>query len=147
MDERIARLKTPEGAEQFATNVENMGLHELALAARRRAVELCAEAHAAMNDVERECLEAVYAYERARTTPQRKFHASRTWQMIERRGIIAAVEQVVSRADDSMGYEALVKAGMADKAFEAVVLRHPATFSPKTVERAKTRMAGRAAGI
>jgi hypothetical protein len=107
MDDRIARLKTPEGAEQFATNVENMGLHELALAARRRAVELCAEAHAAMNDVERECLEAVYAYERARTTPQRKFHASRTWQMIERRGIIAAVEQVVSRADYSIFYERL----------------------------------------
>ena len=143
MDERIARLKTPEGAEQFAINVEAMGLTELALAARRRAVELRAAAHGAKTDVERECLEAVYAYERARTTPRRKFHASRTWQMIERRGIVAAVEQVVSRPDDSMGYEALVKAGMQDKAFEAVVLRHPRVFSAKTVERARARLAQR----
>jgi hypothetical protein len=63
--------------------------------------------------------------------------------MIERRGIIAAVEQVVSRSDESMGYEALVKAGMQDKAFEAVVVRHPEAFSARTVERARERLARR----
>jgi hypothetical protein len=61
MDDRIGRLKSPEGAEQFAINVETMGHHELAVAARRRAVELRAEAHGAKSAVERECLEAVYA--------------------------------------------------------------------------------------
>src|SRR4051812_6347970 len=89
-----------------------MGLYDLAFAARPRAVELRAAAHGAETDAEREALEAVYVYEKARSTPRRKFHASRTWQMIDRCGIISAVERVVSRPDDSMGYEALVKAGM-----------------------------------
>jgi ribosomal protein L37AE/L43A len=54
VDERIARLETPEGAEQFAINVEAMGLPDLALAARRRAVELRAAAHGAKTAAERE---------------------------------------------------------------------------------------------
>src|SRR5260370_13905659 len=117
-DDPVAKLKTPEDCEQFAINVEERGKPELALAARRRAVELRGAAHGAETDAEREALEAVYAYERAQTMLRgRKFHASRTWQMIERRGIIEAVEQVVKRDAESMGYEALVKMGMRDKAF------------------------------
>ena len=39
MDERVARLETPEECEQFAINVADR-LPDLALAARWRAVEL-----------------------------------------------------------------------------------------------------------
>src|SRR5687767_2603022 len=104
MDERIARLTTPEECEQLALNVEKR-LPELAIAARRRAVELRAAAHNAHTAVEREALEAVYAYERALFAKHRKnIRASRTWQMIRRHGILAAVERVVSREADSAGY-------------------------------------------
>jgi len=140
-DDPIARLKTPEACEQFAINVEERGKPELALAARRRAVELRAAAHGAETDAEREALEAVYAYERAQSMLRgKKFHASRTWQMIERRGIIEAVEHVVKRDAESMGYAALVKMGMEDKAFEAVVLRHPGMFSAEAVRRSRERL-------
>jgi hypothetical protein len=64
VDERIAKLKTPEECEQFAINVEARGLKDLAMSARRRAVELRAAAHNATSVAEREALEAVYAYER-----------------------------------------------------------------------------------
>jgi hypothetical protein len=40
----IPRLKTPEDCEQFAINVEKLGKPELALRARRRAIELRAVA-------------------------------------------------------------------------------------------------------
>ncbi len=43
MDERVARLKSPEDCEQFAKNVEERGKPELALQACRRALELRAE--------------------------------------------------------------------------------------------------------
>ena len=143
MDERIAKLKTPESCEQFAKNVEKMGQPEAALAARRKAIELKAAQHGAVTDAEREALEAVYAYERVLSLKRGKnVRASRTWQMIERRGIIDAVEQVVSRPDESAGYTALVEMGLADKAFEAVVLRHPGVFSEAAIERSKRRMQG-----
>ena len=58
MDERVARLKTPEECEQFAINVSKR-LPDLAKAAMRRAVELRAALHGASSDVEREALEAV----------------------------------------------------------------------------------------
>ncbi len=142
MDYRIAEIKTPEGCEQFAINVEERGMPDLARQARRRAVELRAAAHGATSDAEREALEAVYAYERAQTMVRGKtFHASRTWQMIERLGIIDAVERAVKRDADSMGFEALVKMGMQDKAFEAVVLRYPGTFSAEAVRRSRERLA------
>src|SRR5205823_5765032 len=115
---------TPQDCEQFAINVAKRGEPELALAARRRAVELRAAAHGAKTEAEREALEAVYAYEALLSKKNgRKTRASRTWQMIERRGIINAVEHIVTQRAESMGYTLLVEMGMPDKLFEAVVVR------------------------
>ena len=140
MDEVIAKFKTPESCEQFALNVEARS-PDRAQAARRRAVELRAAAHGANNDAEREALEAVYAYERVLSgTHGKKTRASRTWQMIDRHGILPAVERVVSRSADSAGYAALVKMGLQDMAFEAVVLRHPDLFSAEAVARSNERL-------
>ena len=60
MDERVARLRTPEECEQFIINVRAR-LPELAQAARRRSVELRAAEHRAESAAEREALAAVYA--------------------------------------------------------------------------------------
>jgi hypothetical protein len=140
MDERIARLTTPEECEQLALNVESR-LPELAREARRRAVELRAAAHGAISEVEREALEAVYAYEKVLSvTKGKNIRAARTWQMIKRHGIIIAVERAVNRPKETAGYKALVGMGMQDFAFEAVICRHPSVFSPTALERSKERL-------
>ena len=140
MDDRVARLTTPEECEQFALNVQNR-TPDLARAALRRAVELRAAAHGAVLAVEREALEAVYAYERAQSeTSGRKFRATRTWQMIERHGIIEAVERAVNRGTETIGFTVLAQMGMRDKAFESVVLRHPDVFSPEVIRRSDERL-------
>src|ERR1700730_13680842 len=124
MDERVSRLNTPEECEQFAFNVQSR-LPDLARARRRRAVELRAASHNAVSAAEREALEAVYAYERVLSAKRGKsVRASRTWQMIERHGIIGAGERAVNRSNETTGYTALVDMGMQDFAFEAVVRRH-----------------------
>lgn len=147
MDERVARLRTPEDCEQFALNVQAR-LPDLAQAARRRAVELRAAAHGADAAAEQEALAAVYAYERVMSEQKGKnFRASRTWQMIERRGIIEAVERAVSRPADPVGYTALAEMGMQDLAFESVVLRHPNAFSPDAVARSAERLRSWAAAL
>ena len=140
--ERIAQLKTPESCETFARNAEAKGRSDLALAARRHAVELRAASHSANTQAEKEALRAVYAYEEALAKKSgKRTRASRTWQMIDRHGIIAAVERAVNRSTETQGYRALMEMGMKDFAFEAVVLRYPQLFSVETVARAKSRVA------
>lgn len=140
MDERIARLTTPDECERVASNVE-LRDPDLARKARRRAVELCAASHGAIDAVEREALEAVYAYEKVLSaTKGKKIRASRTWQMIDRHGIINAVERAVNRKKETAGYKALVDMGMRDFAFEAVVCRHPSYFSPEALKHSQDRL-------
>lgn len=84
MDERVAKLKTPKECAVFAKNAVERGHQDLALAARKRAVQLRAEGFGAISEVERECIEAVYAYEEVLSAKAgRRKYASRTWPMIK----------------------------------------------------------------
>lgn len=141
LDDRVAKLKTPEECAVFAKNATDLGRPDLALAALKRAVQLRAASLGATNDVERECLEAVYAYEEVLSA--RAGHrqtASRTWPMIKKHGVIEAVERAVKRKDETVGYTALVEMGLEDYAFEAVILRHPASFSAEAVSQSRERL-------
>ena len=140
MHEKVARLKTPEECERFAKNVEAK-YPVLAKEARRRAVEWRASMYGAKSDAELEALQAVYAYEEVLTEKKgKRTRASKTWQMIKRYGIIEAVQRVVNKETETVGYTALLGMGMQDFAFEAVVVRYPELFKSETVERAKTRV-------
>jgi len=142
MHEAVTRLRTPEECEEFARLTLRRD-PELAIQARRRAVELTAARHGAQTVAEKEALQAVYAYEEVLSAKRgRRTPASRTWQMIKRHGIIGAVERAVNRTKDASGYTALVETGMRDLAFEAVVIRHPDSFSADAVARAGERLAG-----
>ena len=133
MDERVKQLKTPGECERFIRNVIER-YPDLAQEARRRSVELRASAHGAQGAIEKEALKAVYAYEEVLNIKHgRRTRASRTWQMIERHGIIKAVERAVNRKKETIGYTALVEMGMQDFAFEAVVIRYPEVFSQEAV--------------
>ena len=59
--------------------------------------------------------------------------------MIDRHGIIGAVERAVNRSAETAGYRALIEMGLEDYAFEAVILRHPDVFSTKAVEHSRMR--------
>jgi hypothetical protein len=140
MDEKIERLETPEECESFARNVQEKH-PDLARQARRKGVQLRAAAQGAKTSAEREAWAAVLAYEEVLFTKHgRRISASRTRQMIKRHGIMGAVERAVNRTSPTVGYRALVEVGMQDFAFENVVVRHPDSFSPGTVARARTRV-------
>jgi hypothetical protein len=140
MDERVARLATPDECAQFIINVSDTD-PELAQQARVRGVQLMAAAYGARTVPEQEALEAVYAYEAVLSRKRgKKVRASRTWQMIKRHGILPAVERAVDRTDETAGYTALVEMGLQEFAFEAVILRHPGTFSESAVRRSAKRL-------
>ena len=141
MDPRIGKLKTVEECQRFAANAERLNRPDLADQARRRAVEIKAEQHGAESAAEKACLQAIYAYEEVLSAKNgRKTHASRTWQMIDRHGILGAAERAVNRPQETAGYTALVDMGLEEFAFEAVILRHPEAFSRESVERSKQRL-------
>ena len=138
-DYRVERCKTPAECEQFARNVEKEH-PELAKAARRRAVELRAAEQGATTEAELDALRAVCAFEEVRSQETgRKARANRTRQSFDRIGIVPTVEKIVSRKTSTDGYAALVEADMDDFTFEAVVLRHPESFSPVAIEQARKR--------
>jgi hypothetical protein len=142
--EILANLNTPEKCEIFEGNALKQGRPDLAVAARKRALELRAVGYGARTDAERQCLEAIYAYERILTEKNnKKTHATRTWPMVKRYGILGAVERAVNRKAETAGYTALVEMGLEDYAFEAVVVRYPTLFSPEAVAHSKARINAR----
>lgn len=144
MDPRVLKLRTPKDCEQFAKNVSERGRPDLAQEARRRAIEIRAESYGAETEAERQCLQAIYAYEELLSAKNgRRTRASRTWQMINRYGLLEAVERAVNRESDASGYTALAEMGLEDLSFEAIVSRYPDLFSQETVERANERISKR----
>lgn len=141
MDPRVAKLKTPLECETFAKNARERGAPQLADEARQKSVQLRAESHGAKTDVERECLEAVYAYEEVLSAGRgKRQRASRTWPMIRKYGVLPAVERIVLKRAESVGYTALAKMGLKEFAFEAVILRHPEHFSSEAIARSRRRL-------
>ncbi|WP_193161212.1 DUF429 domain-containing protein [Microbulbifer hainanensis] len=141
MDDRVKRIRTVKECEVFANNCSERGREDLAAQARERALQLKAESHGAKTEAEREALEAVYAYEEVISARNgKKTRAGRTWQMIERHGIIGAVEQAVNRPTETQGYFALLEMGLEEYAFEAVILRHPELFTESAARISRERL-------
>lgn len=141
LDERVARLTSPEDCEKFAKNAIRLGRPDLADQARRHSIDLRTAEYGDASEVEKECIQAILAYEEVLSRKNgRRTRATRTWQMIKRRGILGAVERAVSRLTQTAGYELLVEMGLADFAFEAVILRYPEQFSEEAVVCSAARM-------
>ena len=140
MDDIIQKLKTPEECIQLEKNVRERN-PDLARRARRRAVELRAISYGNKSEVELELLKALYAYEEVLSEKnKRKTRASRTWQMIDRHGLIHAAERAVDRKIEPAGYKLLAEMGMHDLTFEAVIVRYPDLFNKDVVARAENRL-------
>lgn len=140
MDDVIQKLRTPEECIELAMNALNKAL-KLLKDARHESIEQRAALHNVQNEVESELLKAVYAYEEVLSKRNnRRTRATRTWQMINRYGIIQAAERAVNRPIDPAGYRALVEMGLQDLTFEAVILRYPNYFREEVVARAGERL-------
>jgi hypothetical protein len=141
MDERVKKLRTPDECVNFGKNAAARNRPDLAREAQLRSIQLRAEQHGLVSEAEREALQAIYAYEEVLFKKNgRRTRATRTWQMIDRHGIIGAIERAVDRDQETAGYQALVKMGLQELAFEAVILRHPSLFSEGAVEKSKKRL-------
>jgi hypothetical protein len=141
MDYRVARLRTPAECAIFASNARARNHPELALAAQRKAIDLQVATHTTGSALEAEGLAAVYAYEALLTRRNgKKTRATGTWQAVKRYWIIEAVQRAVCRPPEPAAIT-LRDLGLQDLAFEALVVRHEASFSAAAIEVAKARLA------
>lgn len=139
--QRIEKISSPEKCEIMARNCSDRGRDDLANLARLRAIQLRAERHNPNSEVERLSLQALYAYQEVLHVKHgKRVQANRTWPMIERQGVLPAVERSVNRKRKTLGYEALEEMGLSDLALEAVVLRYPDSFSANTLKKARERL-------
>lgn len=140
-DDFLDKLQTPEGCEQFALNVEARK-PLAAAAARAKRFRLLAGRHDdATTEVVVQGIQAVYAYEGALSrTRKKKVRASRTWQKIDRVGVVQTLEDVVKRKKETEAFRTLASMDLLEFSFEAVVLRHPDNFSTDAIARARERL-------
>ena len=142
MDYRVERLRTPAECEIFAKNATARNHPELALAARRKAIDLLVSTHQTASPVEAEGFAAVYAYEALLTRRNgKKTRATGTWQAVKRYGIIEAVQRAVSRPPEGASTITLRDLGLEDLGFEALVVRHEASFSDAAIKLSRVRLA------
>jgi hypothetical protein len=108
---------------------------------RRSRIRQRADSHSPATDAEREGLEAIYAYEEALSDiNDKRTYAGRTWPMVKKVGVIAAIEGIVTRPLETRAYRILIEIGLEDKTFEAVVLRYPTVFSAEAVAACERRL-------
>lgn len=138
-DARVQRLGTPRECAIFERNARERTRDDLALQARRRWVELTAEGHVGAEEdrdpLRRELWEALSASEYVLGR-----NATGARQIIRRRGLLQAVDQLVSKRDLSAGLAGLDQAGLLGYAWEHVVLRHPESFSGAAAAAARSQL-------
>lgn len=139
----VARLKTVEECAQFAQNMQSRP--DLVQAANNRVVELRLESHASDSTVIQDAWSVLYAYEQVLYLKHGKhLQAAHTRRAIDNHGMIGAVEIIVARPEgEDDGFTRLAAAGMPDKTFEALVLRHPEHFSEKAIRFAQEKINSR----
>lgn len=105
-------------------------------------IERKASEHRHQSAVEIDALESVYAYEEFLMAKHngRRVRATYTWRMLKKRGTIEALERLMRSTKIHPGLIALIKMGLKDLTFEAVVLSHPDSFTEEAVKRAKERL-------
>ena len=142
MDYRVERLRTPAECEIFAQNAAARNYPDLVLEAQRKAIYLKASTHETESSVATEGFAAVYAYEALLTRRNgKRTRATATWHVIKRHGIIEAVQRAVTLPMGETGQLTLRDLGLEDLGFEAVVVRHQASFSDAAIAVSKARLA------
>jgi hypothetical protein len=84
---------------------------------------------------------AIHAYEEFLTAKNgRRTAASRTRQMLKRHGYIETMERLMRSTGRQAGFIAVMEKGLQELTFEAVIVRHPKSFTQEAVKRAKQRL-------
>lgn len=138
-EKRVTRLKTRTECVLFAKNVEQ-ARPDLATAARRHGIELLLNEQGLTDPLLRDIWGAVYAYEEVLYLKHNKhLKGGNTRRAIRHNGEVGGVAVIVGKPA-SEGFKLMQQAGLLDRTFEFVVLRHAERFDPRVVASAKQKL-------
>jgi hypothetical protein len=142
--EYVDMAKTAVDCDNLIGNALRVGNSELALLARKKKIVLQAAQHGATSQVEVEAWNGIYAIEEYRRSQGKKQHwrANYTRRAINNRNgdIVATVDDTVSRAEPTDGFQEMIDAGLEEFLWERLVLRFPEQFSARAIEQARGRL-------
>ena len=94
-----------------------------------------------MSELEIKIENAVRVYEDVLSSSRgRRVAAARTRKKIKLCGAIQAVDDLVSKPRDRVGFTKLAESGQVEKTFESIVEMHPAEFSALAQRQASERL-------
>ena len=135
--------KTPADCDNVIENALRTENHDLALLARKKKIVLQAAQHGASSPVAVEAWNGIYAIEEYRRSHGKRYwRASYTRRAIDTPGgdIVAVVNDTVSRAEPSDGFQEMVDAGLQEFLWERLVLRFSDQLSARAIEHARQRL-------
>jgi hypothetical protein len=141
--EYVDMAKTPADCDSLIGNALRVGNSQLALLARKKKIMLQAGQHGATSQIEVEAWTGIYAIEEYRRSQgKRHWRANYTRRAITNRNgdIVAAVDDTVSRAAPTDGFQEMIDAGLEEFLWERLVLRFPEQFSVRAFEQARARL-------
>jgi len=139
----VDMAKTPAGCDNLIKNALRAGNNQLALLTRKKKIALQAAQHGAIGPVEVEAWNGIYAIEEHRRSQgKRHWRANYTRRAIYNRNgdIVATVDDTVSRAAPTDGFQEMIDAGLEQFLWERLVLRFPERFSARANEQAHARL-------
>lgn len=128
----------PAKLEVLIGNAKRKGNLEVEEAAFRKLIAIVPEAEP--GSIEHDFWSTIHAFEHVLKEERGKtVRLARTRQKVARDGVVSTLAGwAVGKATE--GFEMLRERGMLDLAGEAIVLRHPAHFSPDVVASARARL-------
>jgi hypothetical protein len=133
---------TPGDCDNIIANASRLGNSELVLFARKKKILLQAAQHGAASQVEVEAWNGIYAIEEYRRSQGQYWRANYTRRAINNRNgdIVATVDDTVSKAEPSDGFQEMIDAGLEEFLWERLVLSFPQRFSARAVQQARARL-------
>jgi len=140
----ISHIRTQEQCVNFIKNVTKRQREDLVPLILQRSLELSIQDYAnesPLEDVEIACLKVLFLYEKQLALKNgRANKATYTRRSIKNNGIVKAVDNIVSKNAETVGFKNLCSVGLTLDSFEVVVDKFPEKFSSLAVEKSRQRL-------
>ena len=135
----VGRCEDAGDLESLIRNATKLGNKVVAEAAFRRRISLVPTE--SPGTVEHDFWQTVQAFEYSLTEERGKTtKLSRTRRKVAEVGVVQTLRDWTAGPQEAAGFKSLLERGMPEFTGEAITLRHPEHFEPKTLEAARRRL-------